>query len=250
MTNEANTGLANARDVGGLRLTDGGTVRSGVLYRSDGPLAGDPPPALTPWPPTTIIDLREAAELKSLAHPMDGPDGVLHAVPLLAAASPDQLARLRPSEGGDLTTLYTSMLDFAGDQLAHVVRLVATSTGPCLVHCSAGKDRTGVVVAIMLAAVGVRRDEILHDYEQTAANMPNVLARHRSHARTVALPDDADGAAVDITRAPSGLLTTDTEAISRVLDAVEAHEDGAAGWLLAHGLTDAELAALRQRLVS
>lgn len=245
MYEPARAGLANARDVGGLPLIDGGRVKSGVLFRSDGPLAGEPDPDLTPWPPTTVIDLREAAEMSS-DHPLTRDGVVVHSVPLLAAAATvHQAESFAMPESADLVALYSAMVDNGGAMIAEVARLVAASDGPNLIHCAVGKDRTGVAIAIILSASGVARADIVTDYELTGPNMPAVLDRYR--ARSIARSENAEP--FDFAQLPAGLLDTNTAAIDAVLDAVEGHHRGAAGWLLAHGLTEDELRALRERLV-
>jgi hypothetical protein len=248
MPEAANSGLVNARDVGGIPLARGGRIRSGVLFRSDGPIAGDSPPDLLPWPPTTIIDLRETNELAT-AHPLTADGTTIHSLPLLEAVALSELMRADARESGDLTALYSTTVEHGAANLAEVARLVATSTGPALVHCAAGKDRTGVAIAIMLSAVGVHRTEIIADYERTAANMPAVLERFRSQFLAASSTETADLEPIDLSQLPSGLLTTSVPAIEAVLDAVETHEGGAAGWLVANGLTEPELALLRERLV-
>jgi protein tyrosine/serine phosphatase len=148
-------------------------------------------------------------------------------------------------ESGDLVELYAAMVDNAGARIADVARLVAASEGPSLVHCAVGKDRTGVSVAILLSAVGVNRADIVADYDATGPNMPAVLSRYQA----IAQARSKDSEPFDFSTLPPGLLDTNTAAIEAVLDVVEAHDGGAAGWLLAHGLTDAELEQLRTRLV-
>jgi protein-tyrosine phosphatase len=243
MTNNSGGGLVNARDVGGLPVVGGGQTRYGVLYRADAPRAGDRDPELRPWPPTTVVDLRASEEL-SPEHPLM-PHGIeLHVLPLISSAAPPNLA----AQGTEftLTTLYTAMLSDSGRLIAAAVDLIATSEGACLVHCSAGKDRTGVVVAIALSAVGVGRADIVADYELSAANAEAVIER---------IVDSRPVEEQSLVRefyatAPPGLLTTEAAAIESVLDVVEGHEDGAAGWLLAHGLAAEHLALLRARLRS
>jgi hypothetical protein len=129
------------------------------------------------------------------------------------------------------------------DRQEHVVRAVesiADSTGPCLVHCVAGKDRTGVVVAAVLAAVGVPDRAIVADFVRTNDNLDAILKRIAQ-----ARPDLPAEAFADV---PLSLLQAPAEAIAVVLDILASHPGGAAGWLVDHGLSASQLARLRDRL--
>ncbi|WP_308197918.1 tyrosine-protein phosphatase [Saccharopolyspora soli] len=110
-----------------------------------------------------------------------------------------------------------------------------------LVHCAAGKDRTGVVSALLLSAVGVRPDAIVADYVRTDRNMFRVL--RRLDAAPVLPPGVAEEDVQD-------LMSTPTEAIESVLTTFAAHEDGASGWLRSHGATDEELQRWHQKFLA
>ena len=90
-----------------------------------------------------------------------------------------------------LDALYRRMVRDRSTAIAEVVGIVARSPGPVLVHCTAGKDRTGVVMAAILAAAGVARADIVADYVETAANMPAVVARVSASGQRVAAAMDA-----------------------------------------------------------
>jgi protein-tyrosine phosphatase len=239
---ELSGGLANARDVGGLAVAGGGRTRFGVLFRSDAPLAADREPALRPWPPTTVIDLRSPDELPPV-HPLVRVGASVHSVPLLAKADPVRLAAA--TREVSLPDLYAEMLAVGGAEVAHVAELLACRSGACLVHCAVGKDRTGVVVAVVLSAVGVSRADIIADYQRTQANMAAVLERI-VQAQPETTRERVRARLADV---PPGLFETNPLAIERVLDTVNSHPDQAAGWLLAQGLSPAKLDRLRERLV-
>ena len=227
--------LPNLRDLGGLTAA-GGRTRSGVLWRSAAPLAGDRTPELRSWPPATVLDLRGADELAGRSHPLIGPRTTVHALPLMDTSV--------HRDGGtdwsaipDLGTAYQGMLGKGGSKLAGIVELVSAAEAPVLVHCAAGKDRTGVVVALLLRAAGVARDEVLRDYQLTEPHIPAVFAR------TPALATAADPTHVQ------RLLGVPLEAMDGVLDVFDDAPGGVRGWLAARGVEGATVDAWRRRLV-
>lgn len=223
----------NLRDVRGLRTTDGRIVRRGVLYRSEVPLAGAARAAdVAVWPPATVLDLRMPEEWSG-PHPLSGVAAV-HSVPLGGRLAP-ALATARP-ETDDLRPAYRHLVRDAADAIAGIVELVAAGPGPVLVHCTAGKDRTGIVVAVLLSAAGVRRPDVLADYLRTAPNLPRLWAR----LRAAGVPEPANRA----------LLGVQADALAAVLDEIAATPGGVPGWLAAHGAAPDAVPALRERLLS
>jgi len=230
--------LANFRDLGGLRLTGGGVTQPGVLYRSDAPYPGDDVPTGAPqWPPSTVIDLRSAGEGGAGYR---WPAGVtVHQIPLMrrAAVVTDTVrpARDRPIR---LAPLYQAMLQTVASDLASMVSMAARSTGPVLVHCAAGKDRTGVAVAVLLLTAGAEPESVVADYAATASHMSALLGRLRAQGRR--LPVDVD--------AHSELLGTPVEAIGAVVDRLTGWPGGPAAWVTEHGGSDGDLRRWRDRL--
>jgi hypothetical protein len=227
--------LPNLRDLGDLSAP-GGRTRSGVLLRSAAPLAGDRVPELSSWPPATVLDLRGSDELAGRPHPLIGPATSVHALPLMDE-SVHRDTGTDWSAIPDLSTAYQSMLRTGGAKLAAIVELVATAEAPVLVHCAAGKDRTGVVVALLLRAAGVPRDEVLRDYQLTEPHMTAVFAR------TPALATAADPTHLQ------RLLGVPVEAMDAVLDVLDDAPGGVPGWLAARGVREATVTAWRARLL-
>jgi len=165
-------GAVNARDVGGLPTVDGRRTRSGVLLRADNLQTLTPADVqllVDRLGLRTVLDLRTSAEVESEGPgPLRSRPEVSHhhldLVPhgfegraALARAIPDKNAPEHPMDH-----FYADYLTDAPASIATALRLIADpGSGAVLVHCAAGKDRTGVVVAVALSLVGVRRDEVV-----------------------------------------------------------------------------------------
>ncbi len=228
--------LANLRDVASTNPA----LRPGVLYRSDAPHSEDESPADSLiWPPTTVIDLRDPAE-KSESHPLATTSRLLN-LPLLSEASLS-IEDMPPSLG----ELYERMLHGpAARTLVRAIDAIATSEGPVLVHCTAGKDRTGVTIAVALALAGADREAIIADYALTRDAMPHVFART---AITVGggLPVAASNEA---SQAHRHLIGAPREAIAQFLSALDSQPGGAIGWFQTAGGSLQAIQNLSGRLV-
>jgi protein tyrosine/serine phosphatase len=226
-------GLENVRDVGGLPLRGGGTTRYGVLLRSASLLEASPADVrrlVDEYGLRVVLDLRTPWEVER-----DGPTGRRRRGrrdrPLTFIGESREWL---PETGEDTDPLLRNYLGYLGDHPANIVEAVRriASRAPALAHCAAGKDRTGVLVALVLDAVGVERDAVVADYALSAVNVEALFRRWTTRTG----PDMPADLAPHTPRAA-------------VMEQVLAHLDeeygGAAGWLRANGLTDEELTALR-----
>jgi protein-tyrosine phosphatase len=219
--------LPNLRDLGGLPAGGGRSTRAGVLYRSALPAPGDARPTVVDqWPTRTVVDLRSPRECATREHPLRSDDTAVHQISLMSDA---EVAA--PSRGARLADIYLGILTNAGQKLADVLHVAATAPGPVLLHCAAGKDRTGIAVALLLRTAGVEPDDIVADYVSTNDHMDAVLARITRFAPELgqAHPHDRD------------LQGAVPEAIDGVLARWDAHPGGVHAWARSHGVTDETL---------
>lgn len=225
-----NETVPNLRDLGGIPV-EGGTIAPGRLLRSALPLGDDVAPPDVVWPPSVVIDLRSLAETEE-RHPLAGPGVTVHNFPLLSALRPG----VAPPES--LAELYRLMLRTTSDHLVEVVDTVSSAAGTTLVHCAAGKDRTGVSVAMVLSLLGAKRDDIVDDYLVTARHEDAIEARFRRifGARRAQLPTQ--------------YFATPVEAIVSVLDTWDAHPGGALGWFQQAGGRPETVERLRTTLLA
>lgn len=221
--------LPNFRDVGGVVGHDGATVRTGLLLRSGVPEPTDTVPVGTPWPPALVVDLRSSMEHGG-QHPLAALGSRVVTLSLLQSLAPGW-----HEDTPTLTHLYGKVLDTAGRLLVELVEEVAATAsagGASLVHCAAGKDRTGISVALLLRLLGVPRADVAADYMLTEHATAAIDARLR-----------APGS--DHPPIPSAFLLVPREAIEHVLDRWEQHPGGVDGWFASVGGDEATVERLR-----
>ena len=171
-------GAANFRDVGGYRTSDGRTIRWRSVFRADNlsHLSGPDRAVVRALGIKTVIDLRTVAEVEMERFPVDEVPIRFHHLPLIAELP--TFDDFRNSGPAALGRHYLDLARRSGKEIAESLRIVAEPCSrPVVVHCAAGKDRTGVVVAILLALLGVPDDTIADDYARSAEAMEALLAR-------------------------------------------------------------------------
>ena len=268
-------GAVNVRDLGGLPTDDGHAVRPNRLIRSDNLqalTAHDVRVLVDQHDLRSVADLRTGVEvdaegpgpltrepLVDIAHFSLFPEAGRHTDAAATDENGASPAGYSPASGGapiilpwqnrklDLggskergaTAVYLRYLADRGAAAVAAVRYVATSPGATVVHCAAGKDRTGVVVALALSEVGVEREAIIADYARSAERIEAIFRRLLG-SRTYA----ADLAGQDIDK-----HRTRPETMQRLLAAIDAEFGGVPAWLRSHGWTDEDAATLRHKLL-
>ena len=246
-------GAVNVRDLGGLPTEDGGKTVEARLLRGDNLQelsASDIAVLVRDIGVTTVIDLRSSSELASEGPaPLDSVPGVRHVhhpvLPEQGSATDvaDALLTRRERDRSrypDNPTCghYLGYLEDRPEVVVAALRTIARCDGAALVHCAAGKDRTGVVVALALTVAGVRPQAVVSDYAATAERMDAVLDRLRG-SRTYS---------DDVNSKPAVSLQPRPETMAAFLEQMRSLHGGIIRWLTSHGFTDAELTLLRSRL--
>jgi protein-tyrosine phosphatase len=226
--------LLNLRELGGHPTTDGAVTRTRSLLRSDdlSQLTPQGLQSLQAYGVETVIDLRWPEEAARHPSPVPGalPQVRFQRISLLLHSEEEWQLRSRQVAKEDWKSL---VLEQLGPELARVLRAVAAATpGPLLFHCVAGKDRTGLLAALLLALADVEPEAIAADYAVSAQNLrAGYLKRYA---------ETSPARILEILRCPE-------EGSHRML-AFLAAAGGVPAYLQGIGLTSAEVRRLRARL--
>ena len=236
------SGPVNFRDLGGYDTLDGRRVRWRRLFRSDSlsPVTADDAQLLTEeLGLLAVVDLRTGRELER-----EGRGGLAdvalhyHHVPLIDEDSID------PDGPGHrlLPDLYTRLLAQSAGRVSAALAAIASEVAdhPTVFHCTAGKDRTGVVAALVLGLLGVSEDDIVADYVLTQDVMPVMIERFPRRALR------SSGEA----RYPSPVLRAEADTMRQTLAVLVDDYGSAAGWAEAAALDPAVVTALRTALLT
>jgi protein tyrosine/serine phosphatase len=248
-------GAVNVRDLGGLPTVDGGTTVPGRLLRSEN-LQDLSPADVTRLVKeigvTTVVDLRTTGELEVEGPaPLDEADGVRHAHhPILKelgntseavaeALLVTKIERDRARYPDNVVTgHYLGYLEERPEEVTAALRSVATAPGAAIVHCAAGKDRTGVIVALALTAAEAEPEAIVADYVATGERIEAIIERLRK-SRTYAR---------DMSTRPVSAHLPHADTMRAFLGQLDVRYGGLPRWLAANGFGDDEYSVLRAKL--
>lgn len=237
----------NLRDLGGTPI-EGGVLRDGVAIRTDdlAYVTTDVAAELVAAGLTAIIDLRSPLEVSVTGR---GPLGEYpvsyHHLPLIADVGESMSGDAPELSHDAMGQMYLRMVEVAAPQLVTALNVIAHTPGAAAFHCAAGRDRTGVLAAMLLLALGAADDVIVADYARTGDNMVAIMQRTAPvmGAMWRALGFDASALA-----ASSALLEGSMDVSMRtLLDTLRAQHGDALAPLRAAGLSDATIARLRER---
>jgi protein-tyrosine phosphatase len=220
----------NFRDLGGLSTADGRKVRHGIIYRSEGPASfvDEHRAELGALGVRTVCDLRSKTEREAAPNDWCGPNCRVLNLDMntdLRVSHADFWETLRHDHGAEnaRSALLTNYGTMPTALRAHFPRLIDTLLArevPMIVHCTAGKDRTGVAIALLLSLLGVTREQVMLDYGRS-----DVFGQNMRVAGSV---EDAFRKSYGFVPSPQAmamLMGTDPEFVLAALQAVE-HEWG------------------------
>ncbi|PPG04444.1 protein-tyrosine-phosphatase [Pseudoclavibacter sp. RFBI5] len=241
----------NLRDLGGTPIASG-ALREGLAIRADdlSVITEADARELTAGGLASVIDLRTADEVALTGRgPLAAHPVAYHHLPLMGSVGGGlPTADEHGSAHAGMGEMYALMVESAAPQLAAALGIIAVSPGATAFHCAAGRDRTGVLAAMLLLALGAADDDIVRDYAKTDANMGAILARI---GPTMSVLLAKFGMDLEEVSKLNGSLMGDAEPMDvsmRILLARlrERHGDPLAP-LRAAGLTDATIAQIRER---
>lgn len=217
----------NTRELGGFRTAGGGTTRKGVIWRSDAPEApsAEDIDKLLSNRITTIIDMRTAAEAERAPCGFADIAGFeYHHFPITEGSGVPESLEAVPHSYMDIAT---------AENMSDVLKCIAEAPAGVLFHCTAGKDRTGVVSAIILMACGVDRESIVSDYvvsrEYNKKRLAAFLAAHPEVDRNIVLANE--------------------KSMNGFIDLFSERFGGVEGYFEQLGLTAQHLKAIRRKLI-
>ena len=248
---DAIDGVSNFRDLGGLPLISGGKTRDGRLLRSATlrSLSDTGVDQLRDFPVSNIIDLRTRSE--DHLDPEPHVEGVnINKVPLTGGETA-RTVRQALAAGDEihasdiLHDMYASMIDREGDSIGQAVSVTAhalsTDDGAVLIHCTAGKDRTGLVVALILETVGVHREAIVHDYAASQAQLSGAWLNDMLAA--------IERVGISLGQASRQLLTlSPAEVMDDILSYIEQEHHSVREYLAEHGVQERSFNHLTETL--
>jgi len=229
-------GAFNVRDLGGYPLPDGVT-RWGELLRGDSlhRLTTDDQRRLIDYGLRTVIDLRHLGELET------APD--VFSTSAEVAYHHASVYRVNMSAGTvslppDLAVIYRHIVDECQAGLRETLDIIADApAGAVLFHCTAGKDRTGIVAALLLSLAGVAQDVILEDFALTSVAMERMrpfLPQHDSPERQATFEK---------------LLASDPADLRSLIDHLNARYGGVEAYVKQLGLSPNQIYRIRERLI-
>jgi protein tyrosine/serine phosphatase len=263
-------GLVNLRDLGGTPTTDGAVIAPGRLLRSDNlqTLTRRDVTALLDLGLTDVIDLRSDLEVgQEGPGPLTRePSVTIHHHSMFKEALTtaeteteltEQLNETRSAEeikakalpwteivkptvevADDSASFYLSYLVDRPDSVVAALRAIAGAEGAALVHCAAGKDRTGTITALSLLLAGVDRRYVVEDYARSAERIDQILAKLAA----------SDTYRDNVLAQPADQQTTRPETMEMVCDYIATEYGSVENLLHPMGWTQADTAAIRTKL--
>ncbi len=237
----------NFRDLGGYETADGRHTRWRTLFRADSlsHVAGDDLAAVRALGLRSVIDLRMADESEKWGRfPVaDCPVDYHHLSLMDVMWDPEEapLAAGGPEVAAFLHSCYMDMLDTGGANLGFAVRVMARPGAlPAVFHCAAGKDRTGMLAALVLSALGVADDVVVADYALSGSALGRLFTWAEQNRPEVL---------ASLREAPAAHLAAEPDAMAAVLASIRQQHGSARGFLAGMGVSPEVFTALEAALL-
>ena len=240
------TSVHNFRDLGGYETSDGRTVKWRTIFRADGlgRMTDEDLDVLRPLGLRTVVDLRTARELDHRGRfPFETYPVSFHHLSVLDRTWDREAARRENLPAAEfLHRAYRQMLRDGATRFAAAFDVLAAPDAlPAVFHCAAGKDRTGLLAALLLGGLGVGHDDVVADYVLTQQTMELIVARAAAEDPTIAATLEA---------VPKSFHTADPEAMSRVLSDLEREHGSVRGYVRSIGVSEDVLIRLEDLLLT
>jgi protein-tyrosine phosphatase len=234
-------GCLNFRDLGGYPTEDGRTLRWRQLFRSDAlhrlseaDIARFRDELLI----SDVVDLRSSAEVRTDGRGLLAGEAIrFHHLPLFDG---DASAREEHPAAYTLADRYFLLAEFAKEAIGRVITALAETRGPAVYHCAAGKDRTGVVSAVLLGLLGVRDEIIVADYAATQQNLDAIIERLMA----------SEGYQTMLGALPPDTLHAQPETMIALLERVRSRYGSMRDYARAAGVSEGSIARLDARLLT
>ena len=231
-------GTYNFRDVGGYPVP-GGSVRSGKLFRSDAlsRLGDEGRNYLGHLGVGTVVDLRDNDEVELFPDDLAGLEVQLVRLPVFEGSGRSQAV-----SDSTLRGLYEAILLHHKDALISALRYIIAADQAVVIHCAAGKDRTGIVIALALSLIGVSREAVISDYARTQPNLEGEWV--------ATMTGLAEKHGFEVTpRLMEIMAGSPPEAMAGLLDLINERFGDVVGFVNSAGLSEREIDKLRASLV-
>ena len=237
------SGAYNIRDLGGYRTNSGARTRYRRIFRADSPhrLTSTDVETLLKAGLRTVIDLRAAHELDESPNQLARLDELEYVhLPLYDALSPDHV-QVDSDDPDPLPAFYTRTLASRGARIAEILEAISGApAGVVMFHCTAGKDRTGLISALLLGNANVLREDVVADYARTEPLISELVEEFMELARS-------SGRDLSAYRR---ILRARAETMNTVLDEIAVHYSSVQSYLSGIGVGDDVLKILADRLLA